>query len=378
MSQNGPSVLHITYDLIRGGTEGQCARVCMCLNSRGLAHRVAVFRRKGFFLESVEQACGPVYEIGITRMLSLDTFRRVKALAGYMRSEGFDLVHGWDMDACIFGYIAARWAGVPFITSRRNMADVMPEYKKRLLRFADRHAAHVVVNADSIRAYVEASGVPSASVTRIGNIVDVAEFDRLASLEVDGMPSSDNPVVGIVGRLEPEKDVATLLRAAAILRDESPVHVVIVGSGSLRSELEQLAEELGISQVTTFLGERSDVPSVVRHFDIGVLVPASNEGLSNSILEYMAAGKPVVATDCGGNRELIERGNCGFIVPVGDANALANSIRCIITDDRLASELGANGRSFVEREHGQKVVVDQFATLYEEVAKRTISHEPFH
>ena len=129
-------VLHIVYDLIRGGTEGQCARTAMACRKLGHDHRVAVFSRSGYFLPQIEEACGPVYEIEIRRMLSLQTLREVLHLRDFMRTEKFDLIHTWDMDAGIFGALAAHLAGVPYITSRRNLAEVMPAYKKRLLKMA--------------------------------------------------------------------------------------------------------------------------------------------------------------------------------------------------------------------------------------------------
>ncbi|MBN2559529.1 MAG: glycosyltransferase [Phycisphaerae bacterium] len=370
IESSSPKVLHLVYNLIRGGTEGQCARVAMEMVRLGHDHRVAVFRREGFFLEQVESLCGPVYEIGIQHMVSLDTLLRLQRLQRFQRLERFDVIHTWDMDACIFGPVAARWAGLPFIVSRRNLADVMPAYKRRLIARSSRGASAVVVNAEAIRARLIEEGVPGERITKIENMIDVAEFDRLAA----GRPEGDLPdgrIVGMVARLEPEKDVATFLRAAAIVLSRSKDALfIIVGEGAERARLELLAQSLGIGARVFFLGERADVPQLIRRFEVGVLVPNANEGLSNSILEYMAGGIPVVATDCGGNRELVEGSGAGVVVRVGDAQAVADGITRFLEHPSDAAAAGKAGRAKVLRENTPDVVIPQFEALYRRVGQR--------
>ncbi len=364
---SNPRVLSLAYHLIRGGTEGQCARVAMEHARRGLIHRVAAFRREGFFLEPVEELCGPVFEIGITRFLAVDTFRRILSLARYIRREGFTLVHGWDMDSCIFGFVASRLAGVPFIASRRNLAEAMPEYKKRLLRYVDRHSAAVVVNSESIRTVVLRRVLNKSRVVRISNILDVEEFDRLAA--AGSFPEwAGKQLVGLVARLEPEKDIQTFIRAAALLSQKNDnLRFVIVGDGKARHDLETLVGALKLTGTVQFLGTRHDIPALVRQFAVGVLTPSSNEGLSNAILEYMAAGIPVVATDCGGDRELVDTSGAGFIVPVGDAAAVAAAISKLLADPNLCREMGRKGRQKVETEHDPANIADEFLALYRTV-----------
>ena len=135
-----PRVAHLVFDLIRGGTEGQCARIAMGLAQRGLPHRVAVFHRRGFFLEAVEAACGPVREVPIRHLARWATLREIARLAAWLRQERIDVLHAWDADAAIFGQFAARRAGVEFMTSRRDLAQIYPRWKRTLLRRADRVA----------------------------------------------------------------------------------------------------------------------------------------------------------------------------------------------------------------------------------------------
>lgn len=357
-------VLHVVYDLIRGGSEGQCARVAMALG-----HRVAVTQRNGFFLEAVERACGPAFETGIRHMASLDTLRRVRRLAGFIRRERFDLVHCWDADAAIFGSAAARWAGVPCITSHRDLGQIYPARKLRLMTWADRSAAAVVVNAEAIRQGLVAGGFPEAKVRVVRNLVDLAAFDALASKPFPRraeLPSGR--LIGMVARLDPEKDVGTLIRAMArLVSSYRDLFLVIAGDGPERPKLEALLRQQGVDARVVFLGDVNDVPSLLAHLEIGVLVPSANEGLSNSILEYMAAGLPVIATDCGGNRELVDDASTGFILPPGDDAALAAALMRLLDNSALAKEMGARGRRRVESDFAQSAVLARWVELYESV-----------
>ena len=138
-----PRLAHLVFDLIRGGTEGQCARIAMGLAQRGLPHRMAVFHRRGFFLEAVESACGPLREVPIRHVARPATVLEVARFAAWLRKERIDLLHAWDADAAIFGQFAARGAGIQLVTSRRDLGQIYPRWKMALMRRADRMAVRV-------------------------------------------------------------------------------------------------------------------------------------------------------------------------------------------------------------------------------------------
>lgn len=363
---DSPRILHVVWNLIRGGTEGQCARVALGLGGQGVRARVAVSRREGFFLEAVEHACGPVHHMDIRRRYGWHTWIELRRLTEFVRAEAFDLVHAWDADAAIFGAVAARRAGVPLLTSRRDLGEIYAPRKLRRMERADRQAAGVVVNADAIGARVRAQGVAAERIHLIPNILDVDEFDRLAarplSLEHRLGPGR---WIGHVARLDPEKDVATLLRAAARVVAEVPsARFALAGDGVERSRLEALAAELQLGPHVVFLGDVTEVPALLRRMELAVLCPRANEGLSNAILEYQAAGLPVVATDCGGNRELVHDGANGHVVAAGDHNKLAERLLGLLRDTDRARGQGQAGRQQVERQHRPEAVCRQFADLY--------------
>ncbi|MFO1491406.1 MAG: glycosyltransferase family 4 protein [Kiritimatiellia bacterium] len=369
MSAPAPRVLSVVWNLIRGGTEGQCARTAMAHAALGGVHRVAVFRREGFFLDPVEAACGPVHDFGIRRMVSLDTMRRIRGLAEYIRANGINLLHAWDIDAAIFASRAAGRAGIPCLTSRRDLAQHLfrpqalaaePRRTRRRGRGGQRRRH---------RSRSRGGGCSASRVHLIPNILDLEEFDRLSGRPLPpGIGLPDAPLAVMVARLDPEKDVATFLRAVAAARTDCPsLQAVIAGDGVERGMLESLSDRLGLSGRVTFLGDFQAVPALLRRCTAGVLTPSANEGMSNTLLEYMAAGLPVIATDCGGNREVVEHGRTGFITAAGDAESIARHLRTLLEAPEQAARMGACGRETIAREHSPAQVVRQFDRLYREV-----------
>ena len=368
-----PRIAHLVFDLIRGGTEGQCARVAMGLALRGGTHRVAVFHRHGFFLEAVESACGPVREVAIRHVARPATVREVARLAAWLRQEQIELLHAWDADAAIFGQFAARGAGIPLVTSRRDLGQIYPRWKLALMRRADRKAVRVAANAAAVRDHFAAQGLAAGKIEVLPNLLDVEEFDRLAQRPfslVDRLPAGRCLVV--VNRLDPEKNVGLLIEALPRVREEIPDAVLVVaGAGPELPALRTLAAARGVAAATCFLGEVLDVPALLRWCAVGALVPIRNEGTSNTILEYMAARLPVLATDCGGNRELVREGATGRLLSARASAADAAQVWIdLLRDPAGACALGARGREFAARFHSPETVLDAYARFYDRLLAR--------
>lgn len=338
----------------------------MALARAGGRHRVAVFRREGFFLGPVESCCGPVHLVDIHSIHRWHTWAEIKRLSEHIRRERIDVVHAWDADAAIFGAWAAARAGVPLITSRRDMGTIYPRWKLALMRYADRKARKVVVNAEAIANQLTARHVRSDKVVTVPNLLDLDEFDELSKTPFVGLPEGRRMV--LVSRLDPEKDVALAIKAFARLRPDQPdVHLIIAGDGKERFSLSALAETCKVADRVHFLGDVTDVPGLLKACEIGILTPKSNEGLSNTILEYMAARLPTVATDCGGNRELVRDGETGCLVPVGDVNGVALAMNRLLGDQALARRCGAQARAIVEMQHRPGIVAARFSDVYQSI-----------
>ncbi|MBN1270311.1 MAG: glycosyltransferase [Kiritimatiellae bacterium] len=364
-------ILHVVYNLIHGGTEGQCARTVLEMAKRGHFQRVAVTRREGCHVEAVERVAGCVFETGICKMLSLKTLRGVRGLARYVRRERIGVVHCWDADAAIFGGIAARLAGRPYITSRRDLGQIYPAWKLRLMRWADGGARAVVVNADAIRKKLVAAGLPAAKLFAVPNMLDVAEFDRLAAepFPIESRLPAGRRMV-MVSRFDPEKDFGVAVEAFGRLAPRhKDVSLVLAGDGRERGAVERRVHEMGLSDRVVFPGDITEVPSLLRLCHVGLLTPRANEGLSNSILEYMAAGLPVVATDCGGNGELVKDGKTGFLALARDAGAIAGAVEKLLLDPDKARAMGARGRRRAAERYRPDVVAGALERLYASVAR---------
>lgn len=365
-------ILHLVTDLIRGGSEGQCARTVLGLQWRGINNRVAVMFRQGFFLQAVEAACGEVMVLEGSwpkgAVPGSGLMRRVTGLPRFirwMKEESFDLVHAWDTEGALFGAYAARKAGLPFINSRRDLGQIYPAWKTCLLHRADRQAIAVVANARAIARHFAGPGLPDSKIHVIGNILDLEEFDRLSKKEGPSIRAETESWAMIcVARLDLEKDHAMMLRAWGNARRSLPegARLHLVGDGVERERLESLAGHLELGTSVAFHGDRSEIPSLLRQMDAGLLTPSVNEGLSNTILEYMAAGLPVIATDCGGNRELVEGADCGFIVQPGDVKACARAILQLA--NTRGHPYGSRGRHFVETRHTPEKILAAFEALY--------------
>lgn len=368
MSAN-PRVMSITWNLMRGGTEGQCARTAMEACRQGFVHRVGVFRKEGFLLPAVEARCGPVYLFDIRKMYGPSTWFAIRRLARYLRKEKIEVLHLWDMDACLFGARAARLAGIPYLTSRRDMGEIYPWYKMRKLRKVEAKAARVIVNAVAILKAAAEDGVDEKKLCRVPNLLDIQEFDALAQEPYAGLDHIPPGIrVVMVARLDAEKDVMNFVQAASYIQQAGgKARFIVVGDGPDRAKAEAMVAELHLQEFVFFLGEVPHVPALLRQVQIGVLCPKSNEGLSNTILEYMAAGLPVVATDCGGNRELVVKQYNGELVPTGKSRALAQAIHRLLDDEPLRARYGQIGRAAIERQHHPAHVVDRFNAVYREV-----------
>lgn len=167
------------------------------------------------------------------------------------------------------------------------------------------------------------------------------------------------------------KRVDLFINAAFLLHKKFPaVRFWIIGDGPLRKELQELALSLGLADNVMFLGSRSDVPRIMREVMVGVNC-SDSEGMSNAIMEYMACGIPVVATDVGGNRELVEDGVTGLLIPKNDPSGLASALASLLRDPCKASKLGSDGHLFMTEKFGISTMLSKTKDVYASALSRT-------
>jgi L-malate glycosyltransferase len=231
---------------------------------------------------------------------------------------------------------------------------------------------------------LQAEGLPARRIAVVPNFVDAGAFEPPADEERRALMSAlglrgDAPTIGVVANLHPVKDHASLLRATASLRQQWPdLQVIFIGDGERRSALEGLASELGIRDQVIFAGRRSNQPNLHHLFDISVLCSTS-EGLPNSILEAMAAGKPVVATSVGAIPDAVVHGETGILVPPSAPADLAAALSALLADPAKSRAMGLAGQRRARETFSPEGALSSLARLYESlVAARTARSPGWH
>jgi glycosyltransferase involved in cell wall biosynthesis len=281
----------------------------------------------------------------------------VVRLALLLRRWKADVVHTHDDRAHIYGAFAARLAGVKrVIHTRHGQSSRITRRQAALVAAAARLTDRFVcVSEDSARGAVR-QGVAPGRVCTLWNGIDVTRFGYCG-------PRPDGPAV-TVARLSPEKGVETLLHAAALAAREDPAfRLEVAGDGPCRPGLQRLAGELGLREHVRFLGQVSDVPSLLAGAGLFVL-PSLSEGISLTLLEAMARGLAVVATRVGGNPEVVAEGETGLLVPPRDPPRLAQAMLQLRRDAARGHAMGLAARRRVETHFEVRRMVVEYETLY--------------
>jgi sugar transferase (PEP-CTERM/EpsH1 system associated) len=304
----------------------------------------------------------------------IETFRRLKPAIVHTRNIG-----------ALEATFPAVLAGVPArVHGEHGWDSADPDgknWKYRLTRIAHRPAVHRwIALSQHIEDYLRKSvGIPQAAIARICNGVDTELFHPTRSGRrepIDGSPFNDPSlyVVGTVGRLQTVKDQVNLVRAVAHAVRQSPdarlrMRLAVVGDGPQRAEVEGAIVEAGLGPRTWLSGARGDVPDVLRGFDCFVL-PSMAEGISNTILESMACGLPIIATRVGGNGELIENGVTGRLVPASEPAALGDALLAMMADSAAARRLADDARRSAVRRFSLERMVGDYCSVYDQLLAR--------
>lgn len=328
--------------------------------------------RRGELLPAIESLGLPVLEFGTGKhAASPATMRGLAGAAAYLRRERVAILNCMLGIITLFGPFVGRAAGVPVVINhQRNAAYwIRGGARERVYGFVNRRLVDAVaVNSGAARdELVRRFGVPAAKVVDVGAGIDVERFawappdTRLAA----ELGLAGHPVVGIVAKLSPVKGHEWFLEAAArVARERNDTRFLIVGDGPRRSELEGMAGALGLADKVVFLGARDDVPALLRLMDVFVLSSVS-EGSPNAVMEAMAAGVPVVATDVGGVTDAVGGPSSAVLVPPHDADALARGVLGLLTDAGAAGAMGSAGQRIARERHDIGAVVRKVERMFE-------------
>lgn len=357
--------------LATGGTQRHLQQVLALLDRRRFEPIVVTLKPGGEIEAELRAAGVPVMCLGMgTRLGAPSSVRGVLRGARALRRARVDVVHGYQWRPALIGTVVGRLAGARLmLASKRSLTGEDSRARHAWRRIA-RRVDTVIVNADALRSEGEAQGM-RARWMLLQNGVDVARFDVGAPDPVARRAlglDPNRPVVATVGRLEGRKGQDVLVAAARELlaAPGGPrPQVLIVGDGPLRSALAAQARELGVDASVHLPGTLADVRPALAATDVFVL-PSREEGMSNALMEAMAAARPCVATAVGGNPEVLAGGTLGRLVPVDDASALAAAIRALLDDPQAATALGTAARAHATAAWSAAAQVARLEALYDE------------
>ncbi|MBI3185807.1 MAG: glycosyltransferase [Myxococcales bacterium] len=367
-------LVEFTKAFFIGGTEGQVLELL-----RGLPAdyriKVAVLYALGPLLDEVRRAGFEPQAFPLRgSFASPSALLQIARLAAWLRAERIDLVHVHDFYSTLLAVPAARLARVKVVVGRLDLLHWHGRLRAAALAQLTRLADQVVVNAEAVRRLCLAEGIRPERIALIRNGIDLQRFDRQARVPLLAPlpdPRGAPVVVHLANMSHPVKRQEDLLQALRIASESvGPICAYFVGGGARRPGLEKLARQLGLGGRAHFLGFRRDTPAILARASLGVLC-SSREGLSNAVIEGMAARLPMVVTDVGGNRELVEHGERGLVVEPHRPEQLAEAIGTLIADPAAARRLANNARRFVERE----LTVDRLIARHDQLYRKVLGRD---
>jgi glycosyltransferase involved in cell wall biosynthesis len=353
-----------------GGTELNAVRTAEGLDHDRFDVTVASLAENGPLLERYASAGIPVERFPITSLCDRTALREGMRLYRFFLAKRIEIVHCHDMYSNVFVAPWARLARVPLVIASRRWIHPVSDRRLELAnRVAYRLVHRVLGNSRAVAQLLrDGDGVAERRILRVPNFVEERAFDSPSAAARSSFRSelripANAEIVGCIARLVDVKDHATLLRAVGLLAARRPaLHVVLIGDGPCRPGLERMAEELNISARTHFAGERPNLPNLHHLFDVSALA-SLNEGFPNTLVEAMAAGRPVVATNVGGNPDAV-RPSTGMLVPPGDPSAFARALEQVLANEDLRPRMGAAALVIARTEYHVDTVIPGLERLY--------------
>lgn len=363
-------IVHVVENLDRGGLERTVVDLIASQRDAGHECRVICLFKLGLLARELLASGVRVDACGKRPGLDLRALRRARAL---IRQSPDAVIHTHNAMAHYYAVLAS--LGLPVkcrINTRHGMGGRIRSGRQEwLYRQSLRGTDYAVAVCEAARQRFAADGMrPRRALLSVPNGIrlerfrpadDVARQSLVAEL---GLPTGSR-IIGTVGRLQPVKDHALLLRAFAKVRVQVPeAALVIVGDGPLRAALEAQAEQAGLSDAVRFMGDRHDVPRLLTGMEVFALTSTS-EGYSVALLEACASSLPIVATDVGGNREIVRHGVNGRLVPSGDTAAIATALIALLRGGEQAAAMGRAGYAWAQAEASFRTMAERYHGLYD-------------
>ena len=365
------TIVQCVNNLDVGGTEQMVLSLVRALHTRGFSTAICCIEDAGTLAAQAE-ANGTVVQP--LQMQMRGKLHALRSLCRFLRQHQPAVIHSHNFKPFYFSALATFVGASNGHIHTRHGALLRHHpavWRYRLLRrWVD---AWVTVSADRQTELADRTGLPQTAIHVLANGVDTAKFcptpNKSAIRRQLGLPEN-TPAIIVVARLAPEKDLPTLLQAFRLVRQKLPTaELWIVGDGPERIHLERVNTELGLDTAMRFLGTRNNVHQLLQAADVFALSSLS-EGLSIALIEAAACGLPIVATDVGGNREVVNPPHGGELVPVGNPEAMATALLNILLNRFLSTEMGQAARRHAEEQFGVMQMADAYVRLYHSALQR--------
>jgi glycosyltransferase involved in cell wall biosynthesis len=370
------NVLQLTNSFHQGGSERQAVQLARLLRESGRCRvLIACLDKSGLLLDdALRLGLEEIPEYPLTSFYNRNALRQLRRFAAYLNEHEIDVVQTHDFYSNVFGMAAAFHARVPVrIASKRETGGMRTSMQAFVERQAYRLAHAVVVNSEAVGRQLVGDGVRPEKIVTVYNGLDMQRVSRpdggqpgevLSSLGLP--PEGSRRFVTIVANLQHEvKDQRMFLRAAKRVRAAVPdAAFVLAGEGQLTEPLRAMATQLGLERDVFFIGRCTRIAELLSISEVCVL-SSKAEGFSNSILEYMAAARPVVVTDVGGAREAVEEGLAGYLVRSGDDETMGERIISLLDEPEVARRMGERGRQIIEEKFSCEAQLKNTLNLYQ-------------
>ena len=365
-------ICFVSTGLAKGGAEGQLFRAAAGLRARGLDVHVVSILPSDYYGARLEQEGVPLVCLDASRTTS--PARILTRFLQYLKEVRPAALAGFDYPGSMLARVGGAVARSPVVISSIRTENLGTSLRKHVLALTDSLATVTTTNSESVaRRLVDAGAVSRRRIRVIPNGLDVHTVSpalrkgRYALRRSLGIEESDFFWFA-AGSLEAPKDYPNLLDAIALLaKTPTAIRLAVAGQGSLLDTLRERVVSLGLESVVLFLGLREDVPACMAAAD-GTVLASAWEGLPNVVIESLAVGTPVVCTDVGGAREVVEHGRSGFVVPPQDPEALAAAMSALmVCSDAQRQQLGAIGRRHVEEHFALDSILTRWSGLFEEL-----------
>jgi glycosyltransferase involved in cell wall biosynthesis len=359
-----------------GGAEIQLLTLVKGLDKKQFDAVVAVFYRGRELDRNFEHVKGvPVFFLEKKNRFD---FFYLSRFAGLIKSANFDIIQPYNVSARLIGIIAAKIAHIPYIVvTERTARALYSSFGSRVYQFfetyAMRHVTVLVANSKAGRHYALSRGLEPKRTLVIYNGIDPKRLERKDHMNVRlryGI-SPKRQIVGTISRIEEQKDPRTLIDTAKLVTKRLPdTCFMLVGDGPLLSEMQTLAKVKGVSDKVIFTGYQVNIADFLKEMNVFVLCSKKIEGCSNSIIEAMAMGKPVVATDVGGTKEIIKHGENGFLVEPENPAQLAEAILKLLTKKQMSRRMAERARMCALENFSQRTMISAYEKLYKDLARQ--------